>query len=73
MRTEALVDPRMPAWVRCMAGLDAEGTVGDLGVKPERREGRESGERRPTIAGLCKLADIYERPFGARRCGNGAS
>lgn len=73
MRTKALVDPRIQIWARCMVGFDAEGTVGELGVKPERREGRERGERRPTISELCKLANIHKRPLGARRCGSGAS
>ena len=72
MRTKALVDPRIQAWVRCMAGLDAEGTVRELGVKPERYEGQERGERRPMISGLCKIANIHKRPLGARRCGSGA-
>lgn len=73
MRTKALVDPRIQAWVRWMAGLDAEGTVRELGVKPERHEGQERGELRPTISELCRVGNIHKRPLGARRCGSGAS
>jgi transcriptional regulator with XRE-family HTH domain len=73
MRTEAFANPRVLEWVRRMAGLETQDAARKAGVKPERHEGWESGERRLTITELCKLADIYMCPLGARRCGNGAS
>ena len=73
MRTEALANPTVLEWARRTAELEAEDARRKAGVKPERHEGWESGERRPTITEICKLADIYKRPLGAKRYGNGAS
>ncbi len=73
MLMKAPVDSRIQAWVRCMAGLDAEGAVRELGVKSERHDGQERGDLGSTIAELCKIANIHKRSVGARRCGSGAS
>ena len=62
-RVEALVEPSLLRWARESAGLDTEVAAKKAGVKPERLESWEAGERRPSIVQLRKLAHIYRRPI----------
>lgn len=62
-RVEALVEPSLLRWARESAGLDPELAAKRAGVKAERLESWEAGERRPTIVQLRKLAHIYRRPI----------
>jgi len=63
MRIEALANPKLITWARRMAGLDVTEAARKAGVKPQRLESWEAGERRPTITQLRKLSDIYKRPL----------
>jgi len=47
-----------------MAGLEGHDAARKLHVKPERLLEWEAGTRRPTIAQLRKIADIYKRAVG---------
>jgi Zn-dependent peptidase ImmA (M78 family)/DNA-binding XRE family transcriptional regulator len=60
---EALVRPQLLAWARMGAGLDLEAAAKKVGVKPDRLESWERGERRPTIKQLRTLGNIYKRPI----------
>jgi Zn-dependent peptidase ImmA (M78 family)/DNA-binding XRE family transcriptional regulator len=62
-RVEALVEPSLLRWARESAGLDTELAAKKAGVKQERLESWEAGERRPSIVQLRKLAHIYRRPI----------
>lgn len=64
-RVEALVEPPLLKWARESAGLDTESAAKKAGVKTERLESWEAGERRPSIVQLRKLAHIYRRPIAA--------
>jgi Zn-dependent peptidase ImmA (M78 family)/DNA-binding XRE family transcriptional regulator len=60
---EALVRPQLLAWARQSAGLELEVAAKKAGVKPDRLESWERGERRPTIKQLRTLGNIYKRPI----------
>lgn len=63
MTVRAIVKPELLRWAREAAGLLQEDAAKKVQVKPERLEGWESGELRPTIKQLRKLAQIYKRPL----------
>jgi Zn-dependent peptidase ImmA (M78 family)/DNA-binding XRE family transcriptional regulator len=50
------------AWARESAGLDLERSAKKVGVTPERLRSWETGEARPTMNQLRRLAHIYKRP-----------
>jgi Zn-dependent peptidase ImmA (M78 family)/transcriptional regulator with XRE-family HTH domain len=62
-RLAALVNPKVLAWARRMAGLDVEEAARKAGVKPDRLVAWEVGDLRPTIRQLRKLSDTYRRPL----------
>lgn len=64
-RQEALVEADVLLWAREAAAFDIETAAKKLQVKPDRVESWESGARRPTLAQLRKIADVYKRPFAA--------
>ena len=63
MSIEAYANPSVLAWARQMAGLELEDAAHKVGVKLDRLESWERGQRRPTIMQLRKLADVYKRPL----------
>ena len=62
-RIEAMVKPEMLVWAREGARLDIETAAKKAQVAPERMRLWESGEARPTINQLRKLANAYKRPI----------
>ncbi len=58
----AIVKPEILSWARRNSGYDLEIVARKVGVNPERLSLWETGESRPTIKQLRKLADIYKRP-----------
>jgi len=62
-RIEALVKPEMLVWAREGARLDIETAAKKAQVTPERMRLWESGEARPTINQLRRLANAYKRPI----------
>jgi Zn-dependent peptidase ImmA (M78 family)/DNA-binding XRE family transcriptional regulator len=58
----ALVDPKLLVWARESAQLDREQVASSLKVDENRVTSWETGEDRPSIAQLRKLADAYHRP-----------
>lgn len=61
--SDALVKPSLLKWARESAGFDIEQAAKKAGVKPERLESWEAGERRPTIVQLRNIAWAYKRPI----------
>lgn len=62
-RIEALVEPGLLVWARKNARLTVEEAAKKVQVKSERLASWETGERRPTIKQLRKLAKAYKRPL----------
>jgi Zn-dependent peptidase ImmA (M78 family)/DNA-binding XRE family transcriptional regulator len=64
-RIEALVKTELLLWGRESAGLSVGAVAKKVGVKPDRIVAWESGDERPSIPQLRKLADAYKRPLAA--------
>ena len=62
-RIEAMVKPEMLVWAREGARLDIETAAKKAKVTPDRMKLWETGEARPTINQLRKLANAYKRPI----------
>ncbi len=62
-RVRALVKPEILIWARKSAGFEIEEAAKKVQVKPERLAAWESGDHRPTINQLRKLATAYRRPL----------
>ena len=62
-RIEAMVKPEMLVWARESTRLDIETAAKKAQVTPERMKLWETGEARPTINQLRKLANAYKRPI----------
>ena len=62
-RIEAIVKPEMLVWARESARLDIETAAKKAQVTPDRMKLWETGEARPTINQLRKLANAYKRPI----------
>ena len=60
---EAIVNPDLLAWARKESGLTVDAAAKKVNVKPDRLESWESGELRPTVKQLRKLANAYKRPL----------
>ncbi|MPZ20054.1 MAG: ImmA/IrrE family metallo-endopeptidase [Luteitalea sp.] len=60
----AEVNPTLLAWAREQSGYPAEIVAKRLGVKLDRLEAWERGERKPTVRQTQELAKYYHRPFG---------
>ncbi len=60
----AEVNPALLAWAREESGYARELVAKRLGVKRERLEAWERGERKPTVRQTQELARYYHRPFG---------
>ena len=59
----AIVKPEMLSWARRSSGYELEAVAKKVSVTPERLALWETGESRPTIKQLRKLADVYKRPM----------
>jgi len=66
MPTSLSIDPNpnVLVWARQESGYPIERVAKSVGVKPERIESWESGERNPTMKQLQKLAKFLHRPVG---------
>ncbi len=62
-RIEASANPAVLSWARRTSGLEVDDAARKAQVKPERVTAWESGQSRPTINQLRRLADIYRRPL----------
>lgn len=60
----AEVNPTLLVWAREESGYPAETVAKRLGVKLDRLEAWERGERKPTVRQTQELARYYHRPFG---------
>lgn len=60
-RPRALVTPAVLVWARQAAGLDPGIAASKLQVAPHRLLSWETGEQRPTLPQLLKLANVYKR------------
>lgn len=60
----AEVTPRLLAWAREQSGYPPAVVAKRLGVKVERLEAWERGDRKPTVRQTQELAKYYRRPFG---------
>lgn len=61
--TEAFINHELLIWARQSAGLNLEQASKKVGVPEERLASWESGQNRPTINQLRKLANAYKRPL----------
>ncbi len=61
---QAEVNPTLLVWAREESGYPAETVAKRLGVKLDRLEAWERGERKPTVRQTQELAKYYHRPFG---------
>lgn len=50
-------------WARKTAGYSVEAAAGKLGLKPEKLDAIERGDRPPSFAQIKKAADVYRRPL----------
>jgi Zn-dependent peptidase ImmA (M78 family)/DNA-binding XRE family transcriptional regulator len=64
-KVEALVKPELLQWGRETAGLTLEAAAKKIDTTPERLLSWESGDARPSIPQLRKMADAYKRPLAA--------
>jgi Zn-dependent peptidase ImmA (M78 family) len=62
-RTEALINPALLVWARKSAGLEQALVSTKLKVPLDKFKKWETGEARPSIAQLRKLAELYKRPL----------
>ena len=60
-KTEALVEPDVLRWARETAGLSPEEAAHSLQVKDKRIQAWESGQKRPSMPQLRKMATVYKR------------
>jgi Zn-dependent peptidase ImmA (M78 family) len=60
-KSEALVEPAVLRWARETAGLAPGEAARSLQVKDERIHAWESGEKRPSVPQLRKMAVVYKR------------
>lgn len=60
---EALIDATLLVWARESIGLSLDDAAAMLKLPSERLAAWETGESRPSIAQLRKLAGIYKRPL----------
>ena len=60
----AEVNPTLLMWAREQSGYPPEIVAKRLGVKLERLEAWERGDRKPTVRQTQELAKYYHRPFG---------
>jgi Zn-dependent peptidase ImmA (M78 family) len=60
---EALIDATLLVWARESIGLSLDDAAAKLKLPSERLAAWETGESRPSIAQLRKLAGIYKRPL----------
>lgn len=62
-KTPALINPDVLRWARDNAGLSVDDAAKKASVKPEKLAAWETGEGRPSIPQLRKLARVYRRPI----------
>ena len=62
-RLQALVAPSLIRWARSTSGLDITAAAKKLKVASAAVETWESGEKRPSLAQLRKMAALYKRPL----------
>lgn len=62
-RLQALVAPSLIRWTRSTAGLDVAAAAKKLKMTASAVEAWESGEKRPSLAQLRKMAVLYKRPL----------
>lgn len=60
----ANVTPGLLVWAREQSGLPVAAVARRVTVDPERLEGWERGDAKPTVRQTMKLAHLYRRPFG---------
>lgn len=60
---DAIVQPALLSWARTSIGLSVEDAARKVSVSRERLSAWESGDARPTVAQLRKLATAYKRPL----------
>lgn len=58
------VNPSLLVWAREQSGYPSEVVARRLGVRLDRLEAWERGERKPTVRQTLALARYYHRPFG---------
>lgn len=62
-RVEALVRKEILVWARESSGFDVETAAKRVKVSAERIRAWESGQSRPSVPQLRKLAELYKRPL----------
>lgn len=62
-RIQALVSPSLIRWTRTTAGFDVPAAAKKLKVSAVTVEAWESGEKRPSLAQLRRMATLYKRPL----------
>jgi Zn-dependent peptidase ImmA (M78 family) len=63
MVTEAIINPELLIWARVSAGMSVADAVARLKISGERLSSWESGNARPSLPQLRKLAALYKRPI----------
>ena len=63
MTVRAIVKPELLRWAREDAGLAVEQVARKVGTSPQRVASWESGDARPTVKQLRKVAGVYKRPL----------
>jgi len=63
MSVEAIVEPELLVWGRRTAGLSVEEAARLIRVQTDRLAAWESGDQKPTMGQLRKLAEKYRRPL----------
>jgi Zn-dependent peptidase ImmA (M78 family)/transcriptional regulator with XRE-family HTH domain len=61
IRTEALVEPDVLRWARETAGLSPEEAAHSLQISDKKIHAWESGDKRPSMPQLRKMATVYKR------------
>ena len=61
--SRANINPDLLIWARKTVGLDIEKSAKKISIKPDLLEQWESGEKKPTINQLRKIANLYKRSF----------
>jgi Zn-dependent peptidase ImmA (M78 family) len=64
-RLEATPTPTLLIWARETAGMSVEGAAQKTKLKPAQLSTWETGQGRPSIPQLRKLASLYKRPLAA--------
>ena len=65
MRQEALVNPDLLMWARESINMGLEEAADKIGVKADRLQAWETGEKRPTINQARNMSRVYRRPLAA--------